>query len=80
MKSLLTDDKKPASPMQVSISEGTSNMDISKRNLANNEAELLKEDKKTLAATQTIYSAQAMIPKKKGVQKILPSNVLISYI
>ncbi|VDN95218.1 unnamed protein product [Brugia pahangi] len=89
MKSPLTDDKEPASPMQVSTAEGTSNMNISKRNSANNEAELLKEDKKVgrLLLMMFLHEIQKQIfedkftgddSKIKGVQKIFPSNVLTS--
>ncbi|KAK6113240.1 SNF2 N-terminal domain family protein [Brugia pahangi] len=78
MKSPLTDDKEPASPMQVSTAEGTSNMNISKRNSANNEAELLKEDKKTNNCNSSDIFSTGDDSKIKGVQKIFPSNVLTS--
>ncbi|VDO31223.1 unnamed protein product [Brugia timori] len=77
MKSPLTDDKEPASPMQVSTAEGTSNMNISKRNSANNEAELLKEKKTNSCNSSDIFSTSDD-SKIKGVQKIFPSNVLTS--
>ncbi|VDM07145.1 unnamed protein product [Wuchereria bancrofti] len=78
LKSPLTDDKEPASPMQMSTAECISNMDISKRNSANNEAELLKEDKETNSCSSSDIFSTSDDSKIKGVQETLPPNVAIN--
>ncbi|VBB28990.1 unnamed protein product, partial [Acanthocheilonema viteae] len=78
VKSSLTDDKTSASPMQVSTANYINNMDISKRSLANSEAELFKEEKKTSSWNSSNIFTASDNSKIKEVQKIPPTNTTIN--
>ncbi|CAG9537895.1 unnamed protein product [Cercopithifilaria johnstoni] len=77
-KSPLTNDKAPASPMQVSTTSYINDMDTSKRSPTNNEAELFKDSKETSSCNSSDIFTTSDNSEVKEAGKILLTNMSIN--